>query len=116
MRVRSCDIRYPAREGKGGELELAPFLHLSSTATQQLARVAQGSPISVRIQILPDGRCGIAVPDEQPTIGNDRLPALDSLLLVIEGNSVGTRILVGPVRITRGVAPGVDWNHARVVP
>lgn len=67
-----------------------------------------GRPFRALIQVFPDGRCGFAVNDEVLWISP---PAFrDSLARVkIDGRSVETRILVGPLRVASGIAPQVQW-------
>jgi hypothetical protein len=68
-----------------------------------------GRPFRLVMQIFPDGRCGVAVDGKVLWIG----PAdflRPSVRLMLSGNSVDTRILVGPVRLATGIAPGIDWS------
>jgi hypothetical protein len=37
--------------------------------------------------------------------------SLDSLYLMTQGNSVGTRVLVGKLTVRRGVPPDIDWDR-----
>lgn len=77
-------------------------------------RYLTGRQVSVRLQLFPDGRCGVAFDGQaflvtpEPTAWHDRAN------LRIGGNSKGTTILVGPVRVFRGVLPGIDWSKAEV--
>ena len=65
----------------------------------------------VRLQIFPDGRCGIAV-DGKPLGIDATLRRLDRpAWLVVYGNSIGTRMLVGPLEVWEGVKEGVDWGR-----
>ena len=56
------------------------------------------------MQILPDGRYGVALNGKTAWIGNADYfqPAVHVMLM---GNSVGTRLLVGRVRVNTGIAP-----------
>jgi hypothetical protein len=36
--------------------------------------------------------------------------------IVLQGMSVGSRMLIGRLRIFTGVPPGVDWSHAKRSP
>ncbi len=71
-----------------------------------------GRPFRALIQVFPDGRCGFAVNGEVLWIS---APAFrDSLARVkIDGRSVATRILVGPLRVASGIAPQVRWSWIR---
>jgi len=56
------------------------------------------------MQIFPDGRCGLALDGTPVWIGKVeyKLPAVHVMLM---GNTVGTRLLVGRVRVSTGIAP-----------
>ncbi|MDE3217516.1 MAG: hypothetical protein KGO03_14000, partial [Gemmatimonadota bacterium] len=63
----------------------------------------------VRLQIFADGRCGVAV-DGRPIALTSVGSVPDArYVAAIEGSSVHTRILTGPVEIWTGIKPGVDW-------
>jgi hypothetical protein len=72
-----------------------------------------GAWYRVRLQIFPDGRCGVAVNGVSMFVG---MPTheLQRAWLFLDGASVRTLILVGPLTIVRGVPTDVDWSH--VVP
>ena len=64
----------------------------------------------IRIQIFPDGRGGFAV-DGQPLWRSDSPISPDRLYRVrLDGKSVRTRILVGPLEVWEGVRGDVDWS------
>ena len=68
-----------------------------------------GAPYEVAIQVFPDGTCGFAV-DGVPVARTEETIALDRPFRVVaSGNSVRTRILVGPLRIWQGINPEYDW-------
>jgi hypothetical protein len=63
----------------------------------------------VRLQTFPDGRCGLAL-DGRPVAMLDGPMSLDRPLhVVLSGKSVGTTLLVGPLRAWEGVEPGIEW-------
>ena len=70
-----------------------------------------GSWYRVRLQIFPDGTCGIA----HNGIAIARSPVAFRLDLpyriVLEAKSVDTEMLVGPVEVWTGIKPGVDWDR-----
>jgi len=66
----------------------------------------------VRLQFLPDGRCGLAVNGRAQAMLGRTVPLGDSALLVIDGYSHRTRILVGALSVWRGVRRDVDWSAA----
>jgi hypothetical protein len=77
---------------------------------ERLPDIALGVPTKVRIQVLPDGRCGFALNGVALTINPINGP-LDSLYVLTQGNSVDTRVLIGKLTLRRGVPTDVDWSH-----
>lgn len=73
-------------------------------------RLLTGAWYHVRIQLFPDGRCGMAL-DGKP-IAMTPAPAhwFPKAFLQIGGNSFDTKILIGPVRIIHGVPTDIDWS------
>jgi hypothetical protein len=66
----------------------------------------------LRVQVLPDGRCGIAV-DGKPVWLSERPIRTDlRYRLALQGMSFHTRILFGPVAVWQGVRRDVDWEAA----
>jgi hypothetical protein len=64
----------------------------------------------VRLQLFPDGRCGVAVNGVARLIHDRQVPMGDSAVLIISAYSHRTRILVGSLDVWTGVRGGVDWN------
>ncbi len=96
--ANACLIRYPPAGDGYLQLQRMP------------ASLRSGRWYTVRIQIFPDGRCGVAV-DGQPLWRSDSPISLDRLYRVrFEGKSVRTRILVGPLNVWEGVRGDVDWS------
>ena len=77
------------------------------------ASLGDGSQHVIRLQLFPDGQLGVAA-DGKP-LGITSNPAqLDRpYRVVISGQSVRTRMLVGDVTVWTGVRDDIDW---RVVP
>lgn len=73
------------------------------------SQVTSGAWYEVRIQIFPDGRCGLAVNGTPITIAADPLTVDRRYRLLVWGNSLGNRMLVGPVTLWEGVPNDVDW-------
>lgn len=66
----------------------------------------------VRLQLFPDGRCGVAI-DGQPIamISKSTNPA-SRVRLMLGGNSYRTQFLLGPVTVMEGVPDDIDWSRA----
>ena len=103
----SCDAGVPAGEGPPAFQEVG--LSSQGLAIRLPARWLDGTPHRVRVQIFPDGRCGLAVDGRAVAIVPGTLPVSARYLVMIAGNSVGSRMLVGPVTIWEGVRTDVDW-------
>ena len=67
-----------------------------------------GRPFNVLVQIFPDGRCGFAL-DGTPLRVTRPGQTTAAARVMVDGRSVDTRILVGPLRVLTGIAPHVDW-------
>ena len=69
-----------------------------------------GAPHRLRVQILADGRCGVAVDGRAVWISRGSVPLERPFRVVLEGKSHRTRILVGDVEVWQGVRADVDWR------
>lgn len=108
--LASCGLFFPVGEGVEGRRQLG------LTAPDWLRRAFDPSPLArgavwrIRIQILPDGRCGVAVNGQPISLSTGRIDLEAPLLLVSQGNSWRSRMLLGRVTILEGVPDGVDWS------
>lgn len=105
-------VRYP--QGAGGrhfgeELLITDPLHGYVFRAPTNART--GLPFRVVMQIFPDGRLGVALNGRATWVGaaNFFQPAVH---LMLAGNTVDTRIVVGHLRIVAGIAPNIAWDSA----
>lgn len=72
-----------------------------------------GERYRVRIQLFPDGRCGVAINGK--AVGVSSVPGRDSTArIVIDGSSVGTSMLVHGVVLRRGVPSDIRWPSPTV--
>jgi hypothetical protein len=108
-----CSIRYPWGENRRHFGEEALVSGVTTTARVRAPDSAYtGQPFRVTMQIFPDGSCGVAIDGKALWRG----PAdffQRRVHLQLAGNSVDTRILVGTVRVTTGIAPGIAWGPTR---
>lgn len=67
------------------------------------------------LQIFPDGTCGVAI-DGRAVWRSPGTVDLDAPFhVVLEGNSLDTKILIGPVEVWRGMRDDVvDWLAVNV--
>ena len=104
-----CYFQYPEGEGFGALNQISGVGDISSALGFPISRLREGGWYRVLLQLLPDGRCGVAI-NGVPIIV--RMPVsfgADSVVLQLEGSSVDTRILVGPLVTGRGVRTDIDW-------
>jgi hypothetical protein len=65
----------------------------------------------VRIQLFADGRCGIALDGRPVWVSSTTVPLRLPIRVFLWGNTVGTRMLVGPLEAWEGVRGDVDWRR-----
>ncbi len=84
-----------------------------ATRVMRVARAIQsGRPYLLRLQLFPDGRCGFALNRKPLWIGNSTIPLDAPYRVVLQGKSVGNKMLVGRLKVWEGVKPGVNWAAA----
>ncbi len=112
--IGECSFAYPAIEGVDG-LDRAAM-------TSPVTKIAVGPWIRsrewyrVRVQIFPDGTCGMSINGVPAWWSGPRPYAARPLRVVLGYSSKGTRILVGPLEVWRGVKPDVDWSALDTLP
>jgi DNA-binding SARP family transcriptional activator len=106
----NCGVQLPA--GEGVTLARKMLAHLGATGvTLPIPEdVAMGRRVAVRLQLLPDGRCGIAVDGRQVFLSESRLSGSGQVQVLISGNAHETEATVGAVQLWTGVRPGVAWQ------
>jgi DNA-binding SARP family transcriptional activator len=105
-----CQMNYPAADGFTNLYRTA----LGGAGPAILVSVAEqmtsGRSYAVRLQILPDGRCGLALDGVPVALLGSSLPLDRPFRVILQGKSVRTRILVGPLQVWEGVRGDVDWS------
>jgi hypothetical protein len=114
-----CTVGVPAGEGAEWEHALSFGAGQSTGHAVLPSSYTAGRWYRVRLQILPDGRCGVALNGRPVWISRRPVATDRPFRVVLSGNSVGTRMLFGPVEVWQGEQTGVDWtkleaNGARV--
>ena len=107
----ACGVGYPTHEGSAYGDTIASVFDRPSTAASMPAPPSfrSGAWFHVRLQIFPDGRCGVAI-NGIPTASAQLGTIPDSVeRVVIYGNSAGTKVLVGPLTVRTGVPDDIDW-------
>jgi hypothetical protein len=105
----TCSAGVPGGEGAEWAGQISFGAGQSTGRSALPTGYAPGRWYRVRLQVFPDGRCGAAL-DGRPLWISRRPIATDRpFRTVLSGNSVGTRMLFGPVEVWQGVRSGVDW-------
>jgi hypothetical protein len=105
-----CVVTYPAREGVGGADSVRLGCSGSSIDVPAPPSLRAGAPHRLRMQLLPDGRLGLAIDGEPVGIAPVPIGLDRPFRLVIEGQSHDTQLLVGEVEVWTGVKDDVDWR------
>ncbi len=108
-----CLFFYPGSEGTDGLATIAPLAPPPAGTRQPRLSIGDGRAYRVRLQVFPDGRCGMAVNGAALFVANEHFGAGVPLRLTSYGNSWKTRMLLGPLTIMEGVPSDIDW--ARIV-
>lgn len=106
-----CSLSFP--QGEGADATERPFwmADLRRAAANPRLQLGDGNWHTLRLQIFPDGRCGVAIDGYALVIG--ALPARISgpVTLILQGSSFGTQVRVGPVMLRSGVPPDLNWQQ-----
>jgi len=70
---------------------------------------------TLRVQIFPDGRCGLAIDGKVLVLTSSARALAAPVVFNLHGHSVETEILAGRLELWTGVRGGVDWNVAASV-
>lgn len=106
-------LLYPTAEGATRTDFLTAPIALRDFRPGLPRALATGAWYHIRLQVLPDGRCGFALNGRAISIGPAQALPDKPLRLLIQGSSVGSKVLVGPVTVTQGVPSDVDWTTLR---
>jgi hypothetical protein len=105
-----CGIQYPTGEGYLG---LSQVRALAGTQVHTIA-VQRDSMTAgwhrYRLQIFPDGTCGVALDGKPIWRSRDVLPLNVQYRVEMTGNSVRTTMITGPLTVWRGVKRDLDWH------
>jgi DNA-binding SARP family transcriptional activator len=108
----ACWYVFP--EGEGPSATSTSLLRdLNRITGRSSYRLDQPGWYRVRLQVFPDGRCGIAINGHALRIMESDGPWQNPVHLILQGNSVESPMLVRRVRLRAGVASDVDWTQLR---
>lgn len=106
-----CDVTFPG-EGRWGATRIgiqsgiATLIDLGGAAGE----LRSGAWWTLRLQILPDGRCGVAINGRVIWLSPEPMPLEGEYRLRLGDESAGTRILHGPLQVWTGVKTDLDWS------
>ncbi len=104
-----CATTYPAIEGPRNVYTLRAGGPIVNPDTIFQPPIHDGHWYTMRLQLFPDGRCGVAINGRPIAIWNTGVRPTKGYFVSIAGKSYHTRILTGPVTVWTGIRPGVDW-------
>jgi DNA-binding SARP family transcriptional activator len=108
--TRGCTFYYPAGDGFNNMRRVRVVSAAASATLEVGPAVATGKRYVVRLQLFPDGTCGVAL-DGVPLWRSQVPVPLDvAYRIILEGKSVATKMLVGRLEIWEGVRGGVTWS------
>ena len=105
-----CAAGAPASEGAEGTGRIGFEAGQSAGQATLPAGYALGRWYRVRLQIFPDGHCGVALDGRALWVSRRPIATDRHFRVVLSGNSAGARMLFGPVEAWQGVMDGVDWT------
>jgi hypothetical protein len=109
----ACGAGYPDGSGSYGAARLAVLggisggLDISALAEQ----LRSGRWWTLRLQILPDGRCGVAIDHRVIWVSPQPIPLDGEFRLRIGDESAGSKLLHGPLQVWTGVRTDIDWSR-----
>ena len=89
----------------------SPGGNLSAALGYSSDSLARGGWYRLMLQVFADGRCGYAIDGKAVYVSRTSVLLPDSARVIIDGNSVGTRILVGAVQAGVGIRSDIDWRR-----
>ena len=104
-----CNVGYPSVEGERSIHALSTPGGIVDPDTIFRPPLHDGHWFRIRVQLFPDGRCGVAIDGRPVAISSTGAPPTGKYFVDIEGQSFHTRILTGSVEVWTGVRAGVDW-------
>lgn len=105
-----CGFGLPAGEGLTSASQMLAFKAGDQRLLPLPAGAKEGRWVTVRLQLFPDGRCGVAVDGVPIFLSRQRLRDAASLQLHVNGNAHETDARAREVTVWRGVPPGVEWT------
>lgn len=108
-----CGVTYPSGSGQFGRSNLGVMGGTSQQVDLGSAaeRLGSGEWWTLRVQILPDGRCGVAVNDHVVWLSPEPISLDSEFYLRLGDESAGAKLLHGPLQLWSGVGTDVKWSR-----
>lgn len=106
----ACGFRIPLSEGRGNSQLLSVGAVIPDNGVLPVGDALAGKWYEVQLQVFPDRTCGVAIDGRPVFRGRTAVEPGGDWHVQIDGQSVGTRMLVGPLEAWTGIRPGIDWN------
>ena len=107
-----CGFRYP---GGAEGTHYADLAAISGAHSALLVRapafLRTGRPVQLKLQLFPDGRCGVALDGVAVGVNVETSSIVNPARILLLGNSYQTKVLVGPLTLTRGVDTTIAWDR-----
>jgi hypothetical protein len=107
-----CGAEYPGGDGSygGRRLVVTGGIVGAIELKDDLSDLPSGRWWTLRVQILPDGRCGIAVNGKVVWLSPEPIPRGSTFWLRLGDESANSRLLHGPLQLWTGVRTDIDWT------
>lgn len=107
---RACELKYPSQENVQA-LESLVFSGGQTRIVKVPPDMRTGAWVRLRVQVFPDGRCGLAINGTPRVLHDARLSLGDSATIMVLSYEHNTTFLVGPIEVWRGVRRDMDWQN-----
>jgi DNA-binding SARP family transcriptional activator len=108
--LRWCGAAAPPAEGPASR-NIVRNTGDEQSVDIQVPSLSSGAWIQLRVQLFPDGSCGVAINGEPRSITRRSSDLSAPFRLILDGNSYATKVLVGPLEVWRGVRNDIDWRR-----
>lgn len=105
-----CSLSVPNGEGRTRARELLASLGDEHVVRPLPEGVRDGRWLAVKMGVLPDGRCAVAVDDTAIFVSQERMKSSGRVQIQLSGSSRDTETAVAGLRIWQGVPPDVPWR------
>lgn len=109
-RTLVCQLGVPAGEGPQARTHMGMGEFTDYTVIDAPRQLTDGRWTWVELQVLPDGRCGVAVDGTPVGLTRERQPVGRPVELMIQGYAHRTQSLVDTVEVYRGVLHPEWWT------